>query len=101
MIILKVKQKNLLDQLLFRVFLDLKDPRVEGRCLHPLINIIFITLCALVAGADSWIAIERFGKQRKRWLSQFINLENGIPSHLTIARVLSIIDPVIFVKWPR
>ncbi len=75
----KVTRISFLDQPLFRVFFDIKDPRVGGRCLHPLINIIFITLCALVSGADGWMAIESFGKKRKRWLSQFINLENGIP----------------------
>ena len=91
----------LLDQPLFQLFLNLKDPRVRGRCLHPLINIIFITLCALISGANNWKAIETFGNQKKRWLSQFINLENGIPSHLTFARTLSIIDPSVFEKCIR
>jgi hypothetical protein len=68
----KVIRKCLLDQPLFRIFLDLKDPRIGGRCLHPLTNIFFITLCALVGGANSWKAIETFGKQRRRWLSQLI-----------------------------
>ncbi len=97
----KVTRISFLDQPLFRVFFDIKDPRVGGRCLHPLINIIFITLCASVSGADGWKAIECFGKKRKRWLSQFINLENGIPSHLTFMRVLSAIDPVIFEQCIR
>lgn len=92
----KVTRISFLDQSLFRVFFDIKDPRVGGRCLHPLINIIFITLCALVSGADGWQAIEMLGRERKRWLSQFINLENGIPSHLTFMRVLSAIDPIVF-----
>src|SRR5205085_3347202 len=46
-------------------------------------------------------AIESFGKERKRWLSQFINLENGIPSHLTFMRVLSAIDPIVFEQCIR
>lgn len=97
----KVTHNCLLDQPLFRIFVNLKDPRVGGRCLHPFINIIFITLCSLVGGADSWKAIEEFGKERKRWLSQFINLKNGIPSHLTFARVISIIDPIVFEQCIR
>ncbi len=97
----KVTRISFLDQPLFRVFFDIKDPRVGGRCLHPLINIIFITLCALISGADGWKAIESFGKKRKRWLSQFINLENGIPSHLTFMRVLSAIDPIVFEQCIR
>lgn len=83
-------------QSLFSCFLSVRDPRVKGRCLHPLINIIGITLCALICGADSWKAIELFGNKRKRFLSQFFNLSNGIPSHLTFARVFSLIDPEQF-----
>ena len=92
----KVTRISVLDQPLFKIFLSLKDPRVSGRCLHPLINIIFITLCALIAGCDGWKAIENFGKEKVRWLSQFINLENGIPSHLTFARVIARINPKLF-----
>jgi len=97
----KVTRISLFDQPLFRVFFDIKDPRVGGRCLHPLINIIFITHCALISGADGWKAIENFGKKRKRWLSQIINLENGIPSHLTFARVISVINPDVFEQCIR
>jgi len=89
----KVTRICVLDQPLFKVFLNLKDPRVGGRCLYPLINIIFITLCALIAGCDGWKAIENFGREKIRWLSQFINCENGIPSHLTFARVIARINP--------
>lgn len=90
---LKVTRIFVQDQPLFNVFVNLKDPRVSGRCLYPLINIIFITMCALIAGCDGWKAIENFGRERCRWLSQFIDLENGIPSHLTFARVIARIDP--------
>lgn len=97
----KVTRFSVLDQPLFKVFLNLKDPRVGGRCLYPLINIIFITMCALIAGCDGWKAIENFGRERFRWLSQFINLENGIPSHLTFARVIARIDPKLFERCVR
>ena len=56
----KVTRICVFDQPLFKVFLNLKDPRVGGRCLHPLGNIIFITICALVSGCDGWKAIENF-----------------------------------------
>ena len=89
----KVTRISVLDQPLFKVFVNLKDPRVCGRCLYPLFNIIFITLCALIAGCDGWKAIETFGNEKRRWFSQFLDLENGIPSHLTFARVIARIDP--------
>lgn len=97
----KVTRISLLDQPLFRAFMDIPDPRVRGRCLYPLFEIIFIALCALIAGSDSWKAIENFGKKRHRWLSQFIELKNGIPSHLTFARVFSRIDPAAFEQCIR
>ncbi len=34
-------------------FGDIEDPRVEGRCDYPLIEIITIAICAVIAGADS------------------------------------------------
>lgn len=97
----KVTRISLLNQPLFRTFMDVPDPRVGGRCLYPLFEIIFITLCAVIAGSDSWKAIENFGKKRRRWLSQFIELKHGIPSHLTFARVFSRIDPTALEKQIR
>lgn len=90
-------------QLLFSCFVNLKDPRVKGRCLHPLINIVLITMCAMITGADGWKSIELFGIERKRWLSQFLDLSNGIPSHYTFARIFSLIEPEefrrCFMQW--
>ncbi|PWY54038.1 ISAs1 family transposase [Legionella qingyii] len=37
-----------------------------------------------------------FAKTRRRWLSQFIDLSQGIPSHQTLARVFSLIEPLEF-----
>lgn len=84
------------NQSLFEIFLSIRDPRVGGRVIHPLINIITITLCALICGCDNWKAIEIFANERKRWLSQFIDLSGGIPSDQTISRVLSLIEPEEF-----
>lgn len=97
----KVTRISLLDQPLFRAFMEIPDPRVGGRCLYPLFEIIFITLCALICGSDSWKGIESFGKKRRRWLSQFLELKNGIPSQLTFARVFSRIDPIAFEQCMR
>ena len=88
----KVTRISFLDQPLFRVFSNIKDPRVCGRCLYPLFDIIFIVLCAMIAGADGCKSIENFAKKRRRFLSQFINLENGMPSQFTLARVFSRIN---------
>jgi predicted transposase YbfD/YdcC len=74
-------------------FSHLKDPRQVGKTDHPLINIIFITLCGVLCGADSWTEIEAFGKAQEVWLKEFLNLAEGIPSHDTLGRIFSLIDP--------
>jgi predicted transposase YbfD/YdcC len=75
-----------------RYFADLPDPRVDRTKWHRLDDLLVITLCAVVCGADSFEEIERFGKAREDWLKGFLKLPNGIPSHDTFNRVLSALD---------
>lgn len=77
-------------------FGELEDPRRTYLNEHPLINILTITLCAVVAGAEGWTDVENFGKQKQVWLSQFLDLTNGIPSHDTIGRVFARLDSKSF-----
>lgn len=99
----KIMWNSFRAQPLFYCFVNLKDPRVKGRCLYPLINIVAITICGLICGADSWKGIELFAKKRKRWLESVLDLSSGIPSHYTLARVFSLIDPddfqTCFMNW--
>lgn len=81
------------NQHLFDCFLSIRDPRVKGRAKYPLIHILFIVLCALTAGCDTWKSIEMFAREKTRWLNQFIDLSAGIPTHYTIARVFALINP--------
>jgi hypothetical protein len=60
------------------------DPRIQRQKEHTLLDIIGLTICAVVAGADTFTGIERFGKSRREWLKQFLELKNGIPSHSCI-----------------
>ncbi len=84
-------------------FGDIHDPRVQGRCDYPLFEIIFIAICAVVAGANTWVDIETFGKSKEQWLKQFLPLENGIPSHDTFGDVFRVIDAEefqrSFMRW--
>lgn len=48
-------------------FSTIVDPRVDRRKVHRLSDILFITLCATICGADNWVAIERFGKAKETW----------------------------------
>lgn len=73
-------------------FSDVQDPRQQGKVGHPLINLIFITICGTLCGADNWVAIEAFGNAQVKWLSQYLNLEKGIPSHDTLGDTFAVID---------
>ncbi len=70
-------------------FSSLEDPRIERHKRHQLLDIIVLTICAVVSGAEGREAIEAFGKEKQDWLRQWIALENGIPSHDCIARLMS------------
>jgi predicted transposase YbfD/YdcC len=86
-----------------RYFAELPDPRVNRTKKHSLNDILGITLCAVICGADSFEEIERFGDARVDWLKQYFPLKNGIPSHDTFNRVLAALDRKIFAacfgKW--
>lgn len=84
-------------------FALLEDPRAEHLTDHKLIDIIMIAICAVICGAETWTDIELFGNERFDWLRQFLELENGIPSHDTFGRVFAGIDAeqfqVCFASW--
>ena len=73
-------------------FDDVTDPRIDRHKEHALLDIIGLTICAVVAGADTFVGISRFGASRREWLKQFLELKNGIPSHDTLGRVWSQVD---------
>ena len=77
-------------------FSEIPDPRVNRTKRHPLINIITIAICAVLSGADAWTEVEAFGHVKKAWLSTFLDLKSGIPSHDTFGRVFAQIDPEAF-----
>jgi len=36
-------------------FADLKDPRIERKKLHALMDILVLTVCAVASGAEGWL----------------------------------------------
>lgn len=81
---------------MLRCFASLKDPRLNRRKRHQLLDIIAIALCAVIAGANNWQQIEAFGRKRQEWLKTFLPLPNGIPSHDTFERVFQKLSPQAF-----
>jgi len=86
-----------LDNFDLRYYLStMKDHRIDRKKLHLLEDIVFITIAAVISGASSWNEIELFGKHKKEWLSSFLSLPNGIPSHDTFNRFFATLDPHVF-----
>ena len=86
-------------------FSSLNDPRIHLKTRHQLIDIIVITLCAVICGADDWVEIARFGRAKEQWFRTFLALPEGIPSHDTFGRIFSLLNPdefgECFASWIR
>lgn len=85
-------------------FSTLPDPRRDdSRTHHKLPDMIVIAICAVICGADSWVSVESFGHAKFNYLSRFLELPHGIPSHDTFGRVFGLIDSTqfehCFIKW--
>ena len=86
-------------------FAELPDPRREHMRLHHLWDIITITILAVIADADSWVEVAKYGATKLPWLESFLELPSGIPAHDTFGRVFSLINPdalqECFLEWVR
>lgn len=77
-------------------FGDLPDPRSHINRHHLLLDVIVMSVLAVIAGADGPVAIEEWAKMNRRWLRRHLKLPDGIPSHDTIGRVLEALQPRAF-----
>ncbi len=77
-------------------FASIEDPRIERSKRHKLIDILVIAICAVICGAEDWVAIERFGQAKLEWFQTFLELPDGIPSHDTFGRVFGLLNPEQF-----
>lgn len=76
-------------------FTELTDPR-RREVTYPLINVVVIAVCAVICGADDFVAIAEFGRLKRDWLARFLDLRNGIPSHDRFNQILAAIKPAEF-----
>ena len=70
-----------------------EDTRYAPNIRHKMEDIILIVLFAILAKCNEWTEIESFAKKKEKWLKKHLELPNGIPSHDTIQRVISLLDP--------
>ena len=97
----KVTEEELSE--LVEVLREVEDPRVAGRSKHLLIDVLVLIVCGVLCRAETVKEIAAFGEGKFEWLSRFLSLPHGIPSHDTIGRILYLIDPVqlenLFAQW--
>jgi predicted transposase YbfD/YdcC len=79
-------------------FALLSDPRRDHGRIHRLDEIVFMAICGVLCGADSWQEIADYSESKSDWLSTFLALPGGIPSHDTFRRVFCLLDPLAFQK---
>jgi predicted transposase YbfD/YdcC len=83
--------------------LSIPDFRMNRKKLHPVENIVIITVLALFSNAKDWEEVADFGHTRKDFFAKYLDLSNGIPSHDTFNRFFSLFDPLkfqtLFIGW--
>ena len=77
-------------------FASLADPRKSGMVAHRLLDIITITVCAVICGANNWVEVALYAESKRAWLSRFLDLRHGIPSHDTFGRVFALLSAEVF-----
>lgn len=86
-------------------FLDtfgaLEDPRSTRNQLYSVNEILLLTLCAVLCGAEGWQDIEDFGKAKLTFLRQYFEYIQGIPSDDTIRRFYRSLNPSEFERLFR
>jgi predicted transposase YbfD/YdcC len=77
-------------------FQSFPNPRREPLRLYSLWDVIGLTICATIGGCNEVVEIQHYGPKKIEFLPTFLDLENGIPSHDTIGRVFSLLNPQTF-----
>ncbi len=84
---------------------EIGDPRIHRARKHKLGDILFIALCTVICGGETFEDMEQFGRAKEEWFGKFLELPNGIPSHDTFNRVFQLLEPTAFqdclIRWTQ
>jgi hypothetical protein len=78
------------------VFVSIEDPRQASKVEHDLVELLVVAVNAVLVGADTFVEIELWAKEKLDWLRGYLRLSHGIPSHDTFGRLFGLIDPEQF-----
>jgi hypothetical protein len=86
-----------------RYFEDLPDPRQPGKVTYPLDEVLLLSLLAVLAGAETFVDIARFGAKKLPFLRRFRPFRDGTPSHDHLGDIFATLDAEqfqrCFVAW--
>lgn len=74
-------------------FSEISEPRMSRKRLYSLQEVLFLVLSGSLCGLTTWEEIEDFGATQLEWLRQYHPYAKGTPSHDTLNRVFSLINP--------
>jgi predicted transposase YbfD/YdcC len=84
-------------------FADLPDPRQAGKVIYPLAEVLLLCLLAVLAGAETFVDIARFGEKKIKLLRRFRSFHKGTPSHDHLGDIFAALDAEqfqrCFVDW--
>src|ERR1700720_48636 len=84
-------------------FKDLPDPRQRGKVMYPLDEVLLLSLLAVLAGAETFVDIARFGAKKLSLLRRFRPFVDGTPSHDHLGDIFASLDAEhfqrCFVAW--
>jgi len=86
-------------------FENITDPRQSWKIEHNLLEIVVMTICAVISGCEYWEDIVDFSRVKEAWFKEKLGLvlKNGIASHDTFQRVFQLINPeeleASFLSW--
>ena len=86
-------------------FAEIEDSRCVRNTLYPIEEILLLSICGAISGADDFVALEEFGESKLDWLRGFLPFKRGVPSHDTLGRVFGQIESSAFERcfrsWTR
>src|SRR5258708_27382478 len=77
-------------------FADFPDPRQRGKVVYPLEEVLLLCLLAVLAGAETFVDIARFGQKKIELLRRFLPFRDGTPSHDQLGDIFATLDAAEF-----
>ncbi|MFM2486824.1 transposase family protein [Celerinatantimonas yamalensis] len=83
-------------------FKNIQNPRQEAKITYSLFDVLFLSICSVMSGASGW---EDIGEAHRLWLQEKGLFPQGVPTHDTIARIISRLNTTqfrqCFICWAK